>query len=72
MIIQKLRNYGENTGSWFAFHIKPNEKKRYIPLFFSKYHAELFFKQRDIDQENWGIRGLPRYVLRGLINDHHL
>lgn len=58
---------GENTGVWFALGLNRTEKKSYIPLFFSKYHAELFFEQMNIDSNNWAVRGLPRYVLRGLI-----
>lgn len=58
---------GENTGVWFALGLNRAERKNYIPLFFSKYHAELFFEQMNIDSNDWGIRGLPRYVLRGLI-----
>lgn len=58
---------GENTGVWFALRLDTTDKKVFIPLFFSKYHAEIFFRQMDLDATTWGIRGLPRYVLRGLI-----
>lgn len=36
---------GENTGTWFGVRSNREENKGYIPLFFSKYHAELFFKR---------------------------
>lgn len=58
---------GKNTGKWYGYGSKFDQKQDYIPLFFSKYHAELFFAQKNIDSSNWGIRGLPRYVLRILI-----
>lgn len=64
--IMMTRN-GKNTGVWFALRLNQTEKKVYIPLFFSKYHAKLFFQKNNIDKNSWGIRGLPRYVLRGLI-----
>lgn len=58
---------GENTGVWLALDFDRTEKKSYIPLFFSKYHAELFFENTSMDSNNWRVTGLPRYVLRGLI-----
>lgn len=64
--IMEMKN-GKNTGVWFALSLDSNRNKVYIPLFFSKYHAELFFKQKGLDKNTYGVRGLPRYVLRGLI-----
>lgn len=58
---------GKNTGVWFALRFDSNDEKVSIPLFFSKYHAERFFKQRRMNKNKWAIKGLPRHVLRGLI-----
>ena len=55
------------TPTWFALCFDSNNEMLSTPLFFSKYHAELFFKQRRMSKKKWAIRGLPRYVLRAFI-----
>ena len=55
------------TPTWFALRFDSNDEMLSTPLFFSKYHAELFFKQRRMSKKKWAIRGLPRYVLRAFI-----
>jgi Restriction endonuclease len=62
---------GENTGSWTLFRPPGSDQNPFLPLFFSKYHAELSLQQakkfngRDISK--CAVRGLPRYVLRAFI-----
>ena len=58
---------GSNTGVWFGLGLNHEEKRSYIPLFFSKYYADLFVDQMNIDKNTWGVRGLPQYALRSLI-----
>ncbi|UJL39262.1 restriction endonuclease [Pantoea agglomerans] len=63
--IMKIRE-GKNTGSYYCGFID-KLKKHYIPLFYSKYHAELAMSKADLDSKQWGVRGLPRYALRSFI-----
>lgn len=62
--IMELRN-GKVTGSYFC-HLTNGGAKR-IPLTFSKPHAQQVFAQARLNPEEWGIRGMPRRVLRAFI-----
>lgn len=68
--IMEIRN-GKNTGSYLPIRSHSLERNPFIPLFFSKYHAELFLKQAEqlnsLDTSMWAVRGLPRYSLRAFI-----
>ena len=61
----------KNTGSYLSINPHHLERKPFIPLFFSKYHAELFLKQAEqlnnLDTSHWAVRGLPRYCLRTFV-----
>ena len=58
---------GKVSGSYYALSLSPNQSVSYIPLFFSKYHAQKFFNQYNLDTSENCIRGLPRYCLRAFI-----
>lgn len=62
-VIMELQN-GELTGSFF---LTEQAGRRFVPLFFSKYHAEHVFKDQRIAPEHWCVRGLPRHSLRAFI-----
>lgn len=62
-VIMELRN-GEVTGSFFG--TKENGRN-FIPLFFSKYHAEMLFGESHLSASQWCVRGLPHYALRAFI-----
>lgn len=68
--IMEVRN-GKNTGSYFLIQPHSLARKPFIPLFFSKYHAELFLKQAEqltnLDTSMWAVRGLPHYSLRQFV-----
>lgn len=62
--IMEVRD-GKTTGSHYA---RPNECGGfYIPLVYSKAHAERFFHREKLDPRRWAIRGLPRFALRGFL-----
>ncbi|MBE9063366.1 restriction endonuclease [cf. Phormidesmis sp. LEGE 11477] len=52
---------GKNTGVWFGLGLNREDNRSYIPLFFSKYFADLFLEEMKIDKGIWGVRGLPQY-----------
>ncbi len=63
-IIMELRD-GKVTGSHYA---QPDAAGgHYIPLMFSKYHAERVFRDAELDSKQWAIRGLPRFALRAFL-----
>lgn len=55
---------GTVTGSLFA---SIEQGRKFLPLFLSRYHAQLAFDAKHIDAGKWCIRGLPRYALRAFI-----
>ncbi|WP_422413625.1 MULTISPECIES: restriction endonuclease [unclassified Endozoicomonas] len=61
--IMELRN-DKVTGSYFGH---TQDGRKFIPLFFSKYHALMYFQESNLDTKSWGIRGLPRHALRAFI-----
>ena len=62
---------GKNTGSYIPIRPHHLGGEFFIPLFFSKYHAELFLQQaqqlNDVDISKLAVRGLPKYALRAFI-----
>jgi len=63
--IMSLRN-GKDTGSFFAT-LHPDAQKQLIPLVFSKPLALQVMAEANLNQDEWVVRGLPRYALYGLI-----
>lgn len=55
---------GRVTGSLYA---TTEGERKFLPLFLSRYHAELAFKAKQVEASRWCIRGLPRYALRATI-----
>jgi hypothetical protein len=55
---------GRVTGSYFGSN---NQGRTVIPLFFSKYHAEMNFHENVLDKNRWCVRGLPRYAFRAFL-----
>lgn len=55
---------GKVTGSYYGTE---QQGRKFIPLFFSKYHAQLLFSENYLNHEEWCIRGLPRHALRAFI-----
>ncbi len=55
---------GKVTGSYYG---NIQEGRKFLPLFFSKYHAQLLFNESHLEKERWCIRGLPRHALRAFI-----
>jgi len=55
---------GKVTGSYFATN---NDGRLFIPLFLSKFHAELNFKENILDENKWCVRGLPRYAFKAFL-----
>lgn len=68
--IMEIRK-GKNTGSYVSIRPHNLGRELFIPLFFSKYHAQLFLQQAEqvngADISKCAVRGLPRYVLRAFI-----
>ncbi len=62
--IMELQN-GKVTGSYFC-HSAGDGTKR-VPLTYSRSYAQQVFTQAGLNPNKWGIRGLPRHVLRGFI-----
>jgi hypothetical protein len=62
-VIMELRN-GRVTGSFYGTE---QNGRQFIPLFFSRYHAEILYRQCNLSTEQWCVRGLPRYALRAFI-----
>lgn len=62
--IMELRD-GRVTGSYFC-HVTEDGSRR-IPLTFSKPHAQQIFTQAGLNPTEWGVRGMPRHVLRAFI-----
>lgn len=52
---------GRLTGSYFG-HEKGGRK--FLPLFFSRYHAQMYLDENPIARTRWCVRGLPRYAFR--------
>jgi len=55
---------GKVTGSYYG---SAQESRKFLPMFFSKYHAQLLFDENRLEKDRWCIRGLPRYALRAFI-----
>ena len=55
---------GKVTGSIYGTQ---EEGRDFIPMFLSKYHAEMVFNEKKVDSNIWCIRGLPRFALRAFI-----
>lgn len=64
-IIMEMRD-GRITGSHYATR-QAGVKEDLIPLTFSRYHAELIFRDAQLDPDKWAIRGLPRFALRAFL-----
>ena len=66
VIMEKDNSEYQLTGSYYT--ISPfGSKNRHVPLMYSKKHAEILFRQCKLDGNEWAIRGLPRYTLKGFI-----
>ncbi|MEY8215319.1 MAG: restriction endonuclease [Colwellia sp.] len=63
--IMEKRN-GSVTGSFFA-HPHPTTQRPEMPLFYSKNHAERAFKEAQLNNEKWCVRGMPQYVFRSFL-----
>lgn len=55
---------GKVTGSYYG---SEQQGRKFIPLFFSKYHAQMLFRESHLTNDRWCIRGLPRHALRAFI-----
>jgi hypothetical protein len=55
---------GKVTGSYYG---TANQGRTFIPLFFSKHHAQMNFNENILDKDRWCVRGLPRYAFRGFL-----
>lgn len=62
-VIMEHRN-GRVTGSYFCTE---SEEHTLIPLFFSKYHAQLNFDENILDKDRWCVRGLPKHAFRAFL-----
>ncbi|WP_151867599.1 restriction endonuclease [Acinetobacter soli] len=62
-VIMEHRN-GKVTGSYFCTE---RDGHKFIPLFFSKYHAQLNFDDNILEKDRWCVRGLPRYAFRAFL-----
>ncbi len=56
----------QETGSFFA-HPHPTTGKENVLLFYSRAHAEAAFAEAGLSRARWGVRGMPRYVLRSFL-----
>lgn len=63
--IMELRN-GSVSGSYYGFDNPVTNRKEFV-LFYSKEHAQRFFRELELDTKNWCIRGMPQYVFRGFL-----
>jgi len=63
--IMSLKN-GRDTGTFYA-NRRPGEQSQLIPLTFSKPLALQVLANASLNQNEWAVRGLPRYALYGLI-----
>lgn len=61
--IMEHRN-GRVTGSYFGNHDKG---RMFIPLFLSKYHAQMNLNENILDKDKWCVRGLPRYAFKSFL-----
>ncbi len=64
-VIMEVRD-GKVTGSHYGVR-SPGSDKSFIPLAFSKHHAERIFRAAQLDPQKWAIRGLPRFALRAFL-----
>lgn len=62
-VIMELRE-NEVTGSFYG---TSENGRNFIPLFFSKYHADMLFREKRLSEKEWCVRGLPHYALRAFI-----
>lgn len=63
-VIMEHRN-GKVTGSYFCTE---ENGQKLIPLFFSKFHAQLNFEANILEKNQWCVRGLPRYAFRAFLS----
>jgi len=64
-VIMEVRD-GKVTGSHYGVR-SPGSDKSFIPLAFSKHHAERIVRAAQLDPQKWAIRGLPRFALRAFL-----
>lgn len=62
-VIMEHQN-GRVTGSYYATE---TDGRMFIPLFLSKYHAQLNFDELEVSADRWCVRGLPRYAFRAFL-----
>lgn len=55
---------GKVNGSYYG---NEDNGRKFIPLFFSKYHAQLNFDEGGLDESCWCVRGLPRHAFRAFL-----
>jgi hypothetical protein len=55
---------GKVTGSYFG---NQNNGRMFIPLFLSKYHAQMNFAENILEKDRWCVRGLPRYAFKAFL-----
>ncbi|MDN8266355.1 restriction endonuclease [Acinetobacter baumannii] len=63
--IMELRN-GSVSGSYYGIDNHLTNRKEFV-LFYSRDHAQRFFREEELDSKNWCIRGMPQYVFRGFL-----
>lgn len=63
--IMELQN-GSVNGSYFGLDNHVTNRTDFV-LFYSRDHAQRFFREHELDSKNWCIRGMPQYVFRGFL-----